>query len=123
MNSSVLSLLYGPILYGPTSVHDYWKNYSYDYMGLCQQSDALLFNTLSRFVIAFLPRSKCLLISWLQSPVKNLPEMQEIRAQSLDWEDPLEKEMVSHSSILAWRILWIEEPCGLQSIGSQKSKI
>ena len=43
------------------------KKYSFDYMDLCWQSDALLFNTLSRFVIAFLPRSKCLLISWLQS--------------------------------------------------------
>ena len=84
-----------------TSVHDYWKNYSYDYMDLCQKSDALLFNALSRSVIAFLPRSKCLLISWLQSPVKNLPEMWEVRAQSLGWEDPLEKEMVSYSSILA----------------------
>ena len=93
MNSSVISLPYGPTLYGPTPVHDYWKNYSYNYLDLCQQSDALLFNTLSTFVIAFLPRNKCLLISWLQSPVKNLPEMQEIRAQSLGREDPLEMEM------------------------------
>ena len=97
----MISLPYGPTLYGPTPVHDYWKNYSYNYLDLCQQSDALLFNTLSTFVIAFLPRNKCLLISWLQSPVKNLPEMQEIRAQSLGREDPLEMEMVSHSSILA----------------------
>ena len=53
--------------------------------------------------------------------VKNLPEMQEIRVQSLGWEDPLEKEMVTHSSILAWRIPWTEEPGGLQTMGSQES--
>ena len=65
-----------------TSVHDYWKNQSLDYMDLCRQSNvsafyfafylfiyflSLLFNMLSRFVIAFLPRGKCLLVSWLQS--------------------------------------------------------
>ena len=61
--ASVLSLL-GPTL---TSVHDYWKNYSFDYTDLCQKVMSLLFNTLSRFVTAFLPKSKCLLISWLQS--------------------------------------------------------
>ena len=58
-----LSLIYGPTF---KSVHDYWKNHSFDYMDLCQQSDVSAFNTLSRFVIAFLPRSKHLLISWLQ---------------------------------------------------------
>ena len=51
-----------------TSIHDYWKNHSFDYVGLCQWSNVSVFNTLSRFVIAFLPRSRCLLISWLQSP-------------------------------------------------------
>ena len=45
--------------------------------------------------------------------------MQETRVQSLGWEDPLEKEMATHSSILAWRIPWTEEPGGLQSMGSQ----
>ena len=57
--ASVLSLL-GPTL---TSVHDYWKNYSFDYTDLCRKVMSLLFNTLSRFVTAFLPKSKCLLIS------------------------------------------------------------
>ena len=52
--------------------------------------------------------------------VKNLPAMQEVRAQSLGWEDPLEKGMATHSTILAWRIPWTEEPCGLQSVGSQR---
>ena len=53
--------------------------------------------------------------------VKNPPAMPEIWVQSLDWEDPLEKEMATHSSILAWEILWTKEPGGLQSMGSQKS--
>ena len=53
--------------------------------------------------------------------VKNLPAMQEIWAQPLGWQDPLEKEMATHSSILAWRSPWTEEPGGLQSMGSQKS--
>ena len=52
--------------------------------------------------------------------VNNLPAMQETRVRSLGWEDPLEKEMATHSSILAWRIPWAEEPGGLQSMGSQR---
>ena len=64
INSLEFSLLYGPTL---TSVCYYWQNHSFDYMDLCWQSDASFFNMLSRFVIAFLPRSKHLLISWLQS--------------------------------------------------------
>ena len=47
--------------------------------------------------------------------------MQETWVQSLGWEDPLEKEMATHSSILAWEIPWTEEPGGLQSMGSQES--
>ena len=52
--------------------------------------------------------------------VKNLPAMQETWVRSLGWEDSLEKEMATHSSILPWRIPWTEEPCGLQSIGLQR---
>ena len=52
--------------------------------------------------------------------VKNLPVMQETQAQSLDWEDPLEKEMATYSSILACRIPWTEKPGRLQSMGSQR---
>ena len=52
--------------------------------------------------------------------VKNIPANQETRVQSLDWEDPLEKEMATHSSILAWEIPWAEEPGGLQSISEVK---
>ena len=54
--------------------------------------------------------------------VKNLPAMQETRAGSLGQEDPLEKEMATHSSILAWRISWTEEPGVLQSLGVTKSQ-
>ena len=50
--------------------------------------------------------------------VKRLPAMQETRVQSLGWEDLLEKEMATHSSILAWKIPWTEEPGRLQSMGS-----
>ena len=46
--------------------------------------------------------------------------MQETHVRSLGWEDPLEKEMVTHSSILAWRIPWTEKPGGLQSMGLQE---
>ena len=52
--------------------------------------------------------------------VKNLPVMRETQVQSLDLEDPLEKEMATHSSILAWRIPWTGEPGRLQSVGSQR---
>ena len=52
--------------------------------------------------------------------VKNLPAVQETQVQSLGQEDPLEKGMATHSSILAWRIPWTEEPSGLQSIGLQR---
>ena len=52
--------------------------------------------------------------------VKNLPAMQETKVHSLGWEDPLEKEMATHSSILAWKISSTEEPGGLQSRGSQR---
>ena len=54
--------------------------------------------------------------------LKTLPAMWETPFQSLSWEDPLEKGMVTHSSILAWRIPGTEEPGGLQSMGSQRVK-
>ena len=58
--------------------------------------------------------------SLVAQTVKNLPTMRETQVQSLGQEDPLEKEMAAHSSILAWRIPWAEEPGGLQSIGSRQ---
>ena len=53
--------------------------------------------------------------------VKSLPAMRETQVQSLGWEDPLQKEMATHSSILAWRIPGTKEPGGLQSLGSQRA--
>ena len=58
--------------------------------------------------------------SLVAQTVKNLPAILETWVRSLGWEDPLEKGMATHSSILAWRIPWTEEPGGLQSTGSQK---
>ena len=52
--------------------------------------------------------------------IKNLPAMQKTQVQSLGWEDPLEKGMATHSSILAWKIPWTEESGGLWSMGSQR---
>ena len=61
-----------------------------------------------------------LLTSLVAQIVKRLPAMWETWVRSLGQEDPLEKEMATHSSILAWRIPWTEEPGGLQSTGSQR---
>ena len=73
----MISLPHGPTL---TSIQDDWKDHSSDYMELCQQSDVSDFNMLSRFVIAFLPRSKHLLISWLQSPSTVILEPKKIKS-------------------------------------------
>ena len=66
---------------------------------------------------------RTLLINWaslVAQLVKNLPAVQETRVWSLSWEDPLEKEMATHSGILAWKISWTEKPGGLQSMGLQR---
>ena len=60
------------------------------------------------------------LASLIAQSVKNLPAMQETRVLSLGQEDPLEKDMATHSSILTWKIPWTEEPGRLQSMGSQR---
>ena len=60
-----------------------------------------------------------LITSLVAQTVKRLPTLQETWVQSLGWEDLLEKEMATHSSILAWKIPWMEEPGRLQSMGSQ----
>ena len=57
--------------------------------------------------------------SLVAQTVKRLPAVWETRVRSLGWEDPLEKEMATHSSTLAWKIPWTEEPGSLQSTGSQ----
>ena len=61
------------------------------------------------------------LLWWLRRK-KNLPTLQETWVQSLGWEDPLEKGMATHSSTLAWRIPWTEEPGRLQSMKSQRAR-
>ena len=58
--------------------------------------------------------------SLVAQTVKHLPAMRETRVRLLGWEEPLEKEMAIHSSTLAWKIPWIEEPDRLQSMGSQR---
>ena len=65
-------------------------------------------------------RSFDYMASLVAQSVKNLPAVQETGVRSLGWEDLLEKEMATHSSILAWKISWTEEPGGLQSMGSQR---
>ena len=77
---------------------------------------SLLLNTLSRFVIALLPRG----LPCVAQTVMKLSAMWKTWAQSLGWEDPLEKEMETHASILAWRIPWTKESGGLQSMGSHR---
>ena len=69
---------------------------------------------------SFVARHAPLWASLVVQSVKNLPAVQEIWVQSLGWEDPLVREMATHSSILAWKISWTEEPGGLQSMGSQR---
>ena len=68
------------------------------------------------------PPGKCICttvgVSLVAQTVKHLPAMQETQVQSLGGEDPLEKEMATHSSTLAWKIPWTKEPGGLQSMGS-----
>ena len=98
-NSLALRLLYGSTL---TSIQDYWKNDSFDYTYLCQQSDVSPFNTLSRFVIAFLPRSKCLLISWLQSLSTVILEPKKIKSSLFS--------LFSHLFAMKW---WDQMPWSL----------
>ena len=72
-----------------------------------------------RYVIGF----SVLYLYWaflVAQMVKFMPTMQKTWVRSLSWEDPLEKEMATHSSILVWKIPWMEEPGGLQSMGSQR---
>ena len=71
------------------------------------------------FMVSFAVQKLLSLISLVAQMVKNLPAMEETKVQSLDREDALEKEMATHSSILAWRIPWTEEPGGLQSMACQ----
>ena len=75
ISSSALSLIYGSTV---TLVHDYWENHRFDYMDFVSKVMSLLFNVLSMFVITPLPRSKHLLISWLQSPSAVILELKSV---------------------------------------------
>ena len=66
------------------------------------------------------PQTHLMWASLAAQTVRNLPALQETQVQPLGQEDPLEKEMATHSSILAWRLPWTEEPGRLQSMGSQR---
>ena len=85
INSSALSLLHGPTL---TSIPDHWKNYHLTRRTLVSKVTSLLLNMLSRLVIAFLPRSKRLLISWLQSPSTVILEHPKIKSDAISTVSP-----------------------------------
>ena len=70
--------------------------------------------------VSLLPSGPVLRFILVAQTIKHLPAMCETQVRSLGWEDPLEKEMATHSSTLAWKIPWMEEPCRLQSMGSQR---
>ena len=114
INSSALSFLYSPTL---TSTHDYWKNHSFDRWIFVSQVTSLFFNMLSRLVITFLPRSKHLLISRLQSPSAVIWEPKEINSVTVSTVSPSICHEVmgpvpwSHS-FECWAP-WTEEPGGL----------
>ena len=79
-----------------------------------------LFKNFQQFVVIHTVKGEITWDSLVAQTVKHLPTMRETYVQSLDWEDPLEKEMSTHSSILTWKIPWMEEPGRLQSMGSQR---
>ena len=80
--NSLLGLFYCQAL---TSIHDYWKNHRFDYADFVSKVMPLLFNMLSRFVIVFLPKSKRLFISWLQSPSAAILEPKKIKSIIVLW--------------------------------------
>ena len=80
INSSVLSFLYSPTL---TSIHEYWKNIALTRRTFVGKVMSLVFNMLSRLVITFLPRSKQLLISWLQSPSAVILEPKNVKSVTI----------------------------------------
>ena len=104
INSSALSFLYGPTL---TSIHDHWKNHSFDQEDFCWQSNISVLNMLSRLVIAFLPRSKHLLISWLQSPSAvildmSLSKLQEIEKDREAWSAAVHEAIKGQTWLSDW---------------------
>ena len=94
------------------------------YFSLCHLFLDLVIYVCSQLILLFafklLTLQEFILASLLAQMVKHLPAMQETWIQSLDREDPLEKDMATYSSTLAWRIPWLEEPGRLQSMGLQR---
>ena len=73
----------------------------------------------AKFLKKYLSTNHSITASLVAQMVKNLPAMRKTWVRSLGWEDPVEEGMVTHSSVLAWRFPWTEEPGGLQSTGLQ----
>ena len=94
IRSLALSLLYDSIL---TFVHDCWKHHSFDYMDLCWQSYVSAFNTLSIFIIDFLPKSYCLLISRMQSPSTVILEPRKMKSVT-----------ASTSPSISYEVMWLK---------------
>ena len=100
-----------------TSIHDYWKNHSFDYKHLCWQSNVSLFNILSRLVIVFLPRIKHLLISWLQSLSSVILESKKMKSVTLSIVSPsiCHEVMGLDTMILAFCMLSFKPALSLSS--------
>ena len=102
INSLALSLLSGPTL---TSIREYYENRSFDYMDFVGKVMSLLFNTLCRFVIAFLPRSKCLLISWLKSPPSVMLEPKKIKSVTVQLSSSICHEVMRPNAMVL--VFWM----------------
>ena len=119
--SLVFSLLYDPIL---ISIHDYWKNYCFDIWTFIGKVISLLFITLSRFVIAFLPRSKCLLISWLQSPSAVILELKKIKSVIASIFFPIFHQVMGlEAMIIVFWMLSFKPTFSLSSLSSRGSLV
>ena len=119
INSSALNFLYGPTL---TSVHD-WKNHSFDKWTFVVRVMFLLFNMLSRLVIAFLPRSKHILISWLQSPSAMILEPKKIKSATVSFVLPFAIKWWDQMPWSSFSECWVlsqffHSPLSLSSRGS-----
>ena len=90
------------------------------FMNTCNFPNKLIYNRLFKNILI---KSNLYIPTMVAQTVKNLPAMKETWVWSLGWEGPLEKGMTIHSSIIAWRILWTEDPSGLQFMGLQRVRL
>ena len=90
------------------------------FVNTCNFPNKLIYNRLFKNILI---KSNLYIPTMVAQTVKNLPAMKETWVWSLGWEDPLEKGMTIHSSIIAWRILWTEDPSGLQFMGLQRVRL